>query len=570
MDSRWESTGLRAAPWLALAVACGPLFFGGFPQGHDWTQELLRIAEYQAALAAGQLPPYWGENLYGGYGSPVFLFYAPLFSAGSALLGWLLGSAAGAATLLLILLTALSVVLTRRMLECVVAHGPGRAPAAELAGASARVGVYLYVLHPYLLGDELVRNASAEFAALCLAPLAIQGLLLAGSRPRAAFGLLSAGIALSILSHNLTALAVLGIGLSGALLLYPPWSAPRPLLAALGGMTFGLALSAFFWVPALSLLPLIRPEELLRAKFDFHGQFPAPHQLFGYGRFFATGLLTPLALLAAAFAAYRYRAERLRGQRLLVGALIAALGLLFLTTSASAPVWESVPLLPLFQFPWRMLGPLALVTAIVAALAFARFLAGRSAGLRVAAELAVLGACVLNALPLISQYRALEPSSIERLPELLDPEAVRSSGRSVTLLDEYLPRTADPTAWRLQRPVAGPVVATTARVEIDVDVDRGSWIELRTRASSPAQLRIARWFFPGWRLEVNGTPAELATNASGSLEVSIPEGEAHVELRYEPPRVRKHWTAVSGVALLAWIALIAGRPRRLWAALGPS
>jgi hypothetical protein len=363
---------------------------------------------------------------------------------------------------------------------------------------------------------------------------------------------------------------VLGIGLAGALLLYPPWSAPRPLLAALGGIAFGLALAAFFWVPALSLLPLIRPEELVRAKFDFHGQFPAPRELFGYGRFFATGLLTPLVLLAAAFAGYRYRAEPLRGQRLLVGALLAGLGLLFLATSASTPVWESVPLLPLFQFPWRMLGPLALVTALVAALAFARFLAGRSARFRVAAELAVLGASLLNALPLIWQYRALEPSSIERLPELLDPEAVRSGGRSVTLLDEYLPRTADPTAWRMQRPLAGPVVATTARVEVDVDVDRGSRIELRTLASAPARLRIARWQFPGWRLEVDGTPAELATNAFGSLEVAIPEGKAHVELRCAAPLVRRIWTALSGVALVAWIALLAGRPRRLWAALAPS
>ena len=88
---------LRALPWLALAIAVSPLFVHGFPRGHDWSFELVRIAEYQAALASGQLPPHWGENLYAGYGSPVFLFYAPLFSAGASLLGWTLGASIAAA-----------------------------------------------------------------------------------------------------------------------------------------------------------------------------------------------------------------------------------------------------------------------------------------------------------------------------------------------------------------------------------------------------------------------------------------------------------------------------------------
>ena len=57
---RW----LAAGPWVALAISCAPLLLGGFPQGHDWSFELVRVAEYRAALGAGQLPPYWAENLY--------------------------------------------------------------------------------------------------------------------------------------------------------------------------------------------------------------------------------------------------------------------------------------------------------------------------------------------------------------------------------------------------------------------------------------------------------------------------------------------------------------------------
>ncbi len=60
----------------------------------------------------------------------------------------------------------------------------------------------------------------------------------------------------------------------------------------------GLAGAFFFWFPALSLTELIRTEDLLRGKFDFHNQFPSFPGVFGYSRFYATGALTPLILAA--------------------------------------------------------------------------------------------------------------------------------------------------------------------------------------------------------------------------------------------------------------------------------
>jgi hypothetical protein len=567
-SSRVDSIGLRALPWFAFAVACWPLFAGGFPKGHDWSFELVRIAEYQAALAAGQLPPYWGENLYGGYGSPVFLFYAPLFSAAASLLGWVLDSAAHGAALLLVLLTAVSVWTSQRMLGSAAAgEATGAAGGEGLTRAAARVGVYLYVLHPYLLGDKLLRNADAEFAALCLVPLVLEGVLVAGSRPRAGFALLSGGLALSVLSHNLTALVAMGLAIGGAGVLHGSARSRRRWLVVGAGIAFGLALAAFFWVPAVWLAPLVRTEELLTGKFDFHRQFPDPAAIFGYRHFYATGLVTPAVLLVAAFATFRTRAGRRR--RLLVAALSAAAGLLFLLLRASTPVWEKVPLLPFFQFPWRMIGPLALVTSLAGALAFAGLLAGRGPRWRIWGELAVLVVCLLNALPVLDQYRPISPQFRARLPGLLAPESVRGGEQSATVRDDYLPRTANPEAWKTQRPVNGPVVSTSGPAEVAVLRDAGSRIELRVRAAEPARLRLARWAFPGWELELDGRTAELLNSPDGSLEVQVPAGETRVELRCAPPLVRRVGLVASGAALAVWIALLAGWPRRLWAAAAP-
>ena len=541
---------LGALPWLACLAGVAPLV-GGFPLGHDWLFELVRVSEYQAALVAGQLPPYWSENLYAGYGSPVFLYYAPLFSAAASLAGWVLGSVPRGATLVLVVISALSVPFMRAFLDALLerAGAPDR--------AAARVGTVFFVLHPYLLGNKLVRNADAEFLGLCLVPLALAGVAIAGRAPRRGFALVSAGIALVVLAHNLTALVAVTFTIGLALALYGRGS--RALWAViLGGVGAGLALSAFFWLPALALTDLIRPEELLRGKFDFRQQFPPLQKIFWYVRFFATGFATPAVLLAAAAAAVRFPEQR----RILVSLAAAALGLLFLETRASEPIWSRVPWLPLFQFPWRMMGPLALVASALASLVTAAALAGRSARTRALAELGLAGALLLNAVPILLQYRPIPAAASAELASLVHPDVVRNSIETVTAGDEYLPRASDTNVWRLQRPLDGPVVAASGPARWETRVDRGTRIELATHSTEPVRLRLARWAFPGWRVEVNGAPADWTPSRWGTLELSVPAGDAVVTAELEPALLRRVALALSGVALAAWLVGLALAGRR--------
>lgn len=539
-DAQSGERVLRVLPWLAFALGVAPLA-RGFPAGHDWLYELVRVAEYGAALGAGQLPPYWSENLYAGYGSPVFMFYAPLFSAGASLLGDLVGSVAGGANALLVLLSALSVYTMRSFLADLLETCGARDAAA------ARVGAVFFVLHPYVLGDKLVRNADAEFMALCLAPVALRGAALAGRRPVAAFASVSAGLALVVLAHNLTALVTVAFLLGAGLALYGVRDR-RAWTVILAGVGAGLALSAFFWLPALALTDLIRPEELLRDKLDFHNQFPPLRKIFWYVRFFATGLATPLALVAGAVAALKFPEQR----RVLVSLLAAAVVLLFLQTGASELVWELVPGLPFFQFPWRMMGPLAWVASALAALVFARALAGASGTRRAALELAAFALLALNALPILAQYAPF-PRGLARIaPAIVSPRIIRGGAQTVTLGDEYLPRASDTTVWHEQRPIEGAVVSASAAVEWRTLADGGTRIELETSSPSAARLRLARFAWPDWRLEVDGAERAFVPNATGTLELEIPAGEARVRVWLEPPPLRRAALWISGVSLVAW------------------
>ena len=537
-----SALGLRALPWLAFALGAAPLVAGGFPAGHDWLYELVRVGEYGAAVRAGQLPPYWSENLYGGYGSPVFLFYAPLFSAAAALLSELAGSVTRGVTALLVIASGVSVYTVRRFLADLLATQ------GTPDSAAARVGTVFFLLHPYVLGDKLVRNADAEFLALCLAPIALRGAVLAHERPRRAFALISGGLAAVVLAHNLTALVAVAFVLGAGLALHGPRQR-RVWAVILSGVAAALALSAFFWLPALALTGLIRPEELLRGKLDFHGQFPPLQDIFGYRRFFATGLATPLALLVAAVAALRFPRQR----RILVSLLLAASVLLFLQTRASVPVWELVPGLPFFQFPWRMLGPLAWIAGALAALVFALWLAAAPARRRMAAELALFALLVLNALPILLQYAPL-PSQLERFaPALVHPDVIRQGDETVTLGDEYLPRSADTVVWRVQRPLEGPVVSASGLVRWRTLVDGGTRIELETSSPTPGRLRLARFAWPDWRLEIDGRPSSFITGHLGTLDFEVPAGVARVRVWLEPPPLRRAGLWLSLASLAAWL-----------------
>ena len=63
---------------------------------------------------------------------------------------------------------------------------------------------------------------------------------------------------------------------------------------------------------------------------------------------------------------------------MLMGLLAAALILIGLQLRVSTPLWESLLWLPFVQFPWRLMGPLALVTAVAAGIAAAPILSRRS------------------------------------------------------------------------------------------------------------------------------------------------------------------------------------------------
>lgn len=430
-----RSTALRLLPWLAplaaLGIALLPTLLLGFPRGHDWLLELTRIAEYRHALGDGQIPPHWAPNVYGGQGAPVFVFYSPLFlivaSAAVTLVSpvALLPLAAGA-TLAVWLFAAAGLVTMADLL---------RSLRTERAGdAGARMAVMLFVLHPYFLTDALLRNANAEFAALCLLPLPLAGVVRMASGRSGGEWRLGVGLALVVLAHNLTALvAAATVVVLGSVLL---WGAERRVqLQFAATFVVGLLLSSWLWLPALGYRHLIRQSELTRGRLDFHQNFGP---IFAWGSFSSVGWLPALALLAGVAWLLICRPRGPSGR--VAWTLAGASGVfLFLQTPASTPIWETAPFLPLFQFPWRFQGPLAICVAALFGFAWSRMSRGWRTLPRLAAEWLLLALLVVNAWPHLSNVRPLTEEAFYNLPVWTTPDGIRTQGLKVTVGDEYLP-----------------------------------------------------------------------------------------------------------------------------------
>jgi len=463
------------------------------------------------------------------------------------------GSAAAAASAVLVGLSFIGVFAVRRLFEVI--------PGADPRGG--RIAATLFALHPYLIGDKLIRNANAEFAALCLLPFALLGLLRLERQPLRGAFVIAGALAVSILSHNLTALIGLALLLGGTLWLYGWRQAARLQWAWMAGVGVGLLIAAFVWLPALALRDAIQLDELTRGKFDFHVQWQPFRELFGYAGFFSAGALMPLVLVFAAWVAVRRSKDAFMGRRFLLGLLAAALLFIALQWKVSAPIWEAIPWLRFMQFPWRFMGPLALVTAVAGGMAAAPILSQRSNRVRVGVEVALFALCVANAWPQLASYRPLSAMHAKTIEKAVQPEKLRRGALNVSVQDEYLPRGADPAVWKREARAGGrTVLSAEPAAQIEALEELGSRISLRVDAPAGTRLRLARWYFPGWQAELDGAPIPVESNALGGIDLQVAAPGGTLELVKRPPLSRRIGLALSGLGVGLWLALYFAQRRR--------
>jgi hypothetical protein len=586
--------------WLALLLplfAVMPLLTNaGLPNTADGPAHLMRQAELNRAWQEGNFYPRWGTDLALGHGMPIFSYAPPSLYHLTQLFhltGLPLDEAMKAVLVADFLLYSLGMFLFARRI-----FGP--APALVAAAA--------YVYAPYRLREAYIQGNYGQFTGLAFYPLicwAFHGLITDG-RPRY---LVAAAVSLAglLLSHNIS--SMIFAPLLAAYLLFllitnrlmskregSPESqayAFRSLLAATtrtaAGGLLGLGLAAIFWLPAFGERDQIKLEGITRGFFDFRENFislseflspPLPLDLAAINPEFPLSLGWPqilaagLGMISLLFVSFRSADQaavpggRNRVQRM-AHTLFFSLFLLlyaYLVLPYSQPVWESVPLLELAEFPWRMLGPAIFCASFLAAPGAALFIEKLTINRKEMSFIIVNGSIlVIIALNLYYLYPTqFIPWGTPTPADAFHYEVV-SGAIGTTSTGEFLPRAAqrhpepdtlwpDYEAGRPPQKLDPATLPPGAIVKTISHRSESDSLAVNTPQEFVATLRTLYW--PGWQLYLNGEPWSFSvTPQTGLIQTTIPPGQHTLILRLESTPLRSLGQGLSLVSLILLIVI---------------
>jgi len=548
----------------AALVATLPLIVGGCSCGHDFDFHIQSWLDAAEQFRHGTLLPHWAFSPAFNAGEPRFIFYPPL--------SWMLGALLS----LVFRVTALPAIYT--FIALAAAGFAMHRLASHFAGPLAAVlGSVLYIANPYMLFTAYERTAYAELLAAAWMPL----LLLAALRERPTVRGIALPVALLWLTNAPAAVmgcyalaVVIVVRIAIAWRRNDDATSPAKLAAiSVGGAALGLALPAFYLVPAayerrfVQIAMAIIPNMRFQDNFLFGHTGDAPHDAVLHTvslvavllLVFTTSALLDTLLRKSAAPSPRYPTS-------ILALLTAAVALLL--TPLSTPLWNHVPELAFLQFPWRLLSVLAVIFALAIAMV-----------LRNPETRAWLLVSAILAFTAIHEFR-----QVCEAPDLPQTRAQRfNAHRGTQPTDEYTPNHADndtlrsdnPPFWLSPNPQAfapestpnplatqpnatplpeeqmpaphGPPLATAAPFTLTINAPGAEFLILNLRR------------YPTWRVLIDGHDARPYTGTSrddGLLVVPVDAGVSHITIAWQHTRDELLGLLISLLAAAVYVTLI--------------
>jgi hypothetical protein len=535
----------------AFMVMVPVLISPQWPRTHDGYYAFSMTQLFWDAISNGVWYPRWFPDVYGGYGYPSFVYYQPAFFYLTLPFSWLPGGPPVAVYTLVFLLLV-----------------PGGFGAYLLcARLSDRLtGLFcatLFLVTPYLFVNLHVRGAFSEFMGI--------DRLMSGGPPLGAVTGLVLSLTLLFYSHPAVTMFMVPAFCVMALVLTfryrTGWGLP---LRAAGALLFAIVVSTPYWLVVFQMKPYAQYGVAMTGGFEaaahtvFPGQFFSTRWEFGGaapwsaedGMSYQLGLVHfVLATVGVVFA---------QKMRFFIRACYTLyVGLILMMSPLSSPLWASVELLSIIQFPWRILSVTATLQLVC--------ISGIS-GLLVRAGWVRGNAIVLAITFLVTlawhheQFRTNFPRDYAALVE----ENIRMMRyefhRSFTGLYEVLPASAqvpmshplgDAPDMVLQGPGTAQALPEHTRYRMRYQVE----------VPDAAILTINQIYLPGWRVVMNGTALPRPTLEGsllpdGRMTFQIPAGRHVIDAYYKGPPGGTGRTVAIVIALMAFGAYGAWERRR--------
>jgi len=571
--------------WLALAsLILAPVFARGLPCSDDTLTHLYRVVQLDLNLRQGAPFLVWSPDLLRGYGYPIFGFYAPFTY-------WLIE-----ALHLLGLDFAPAIRLVFFTAPLLAGWGMYTWAARWSSRSAACVSALAYMFAPYLLYDTVSRGALPSALALGILPWALAACTDA-QRKHTPRSVVLAAVAFSILNLTHNVAPIFGIALALGLSLIPDdssapaltlrtrfWSALNGMWPTVAALLLALALTAFFWLPALAEAPYTqarRPDPPFHHWSHFENHLlplaslvewpadPADPNLLNLPVVRTLGLAQ--AILAAIGLLTLLAPQPHRGKLLVVGA--ATLAWIYLASGLSRWWWQNVPVLNFIQLPPRFLGPASLGLARLSALAVDRLYLLLST----------------QHSPFVIRHAKRPFATRSGHLSFLLPALAVSLSSWPWLYPQYCPAPQNPTRATLVHSTVWEQWYAEAQGEVlprwvdalpeqDALLPQYDAGQPVNRLSLPSEVSVVGWdtspgrdrytlilhnptsalyrafYFPGWQATLDGAPLRIhITTPNGLMAFDLPGGQHVLEISFRRTPIRVITLILSGLAAAAAI-----------------
>ncbi|MCJ7596559.1 MAG: 6-pyruvoyl-tetrahydropterin synthase-related protein, partial [Desulfobacterales bacterium] len=522
--------------------------------------QLLRVIELNRGIGEGQFYPRWFGDLAGGFGSPYFIFYAPLIyyvSEAFHLLGFGLVTSLKGMIFLGVLMSGVGMYLLTK-------------PFWGSFGALVSGAAYIYV--PYRMVDLYLRGDFAEAFAMSLLPFVLYFFyqIVVRKEVHWVLGAVISYAAL-IFTHNATALIFSGFLLWVLIFFGLQRGSFYGLARGLLGMIWALSLSAVFWLPALLEKGLVNIH-LIHGDLalDFRNNFLELIRLFSTTWALEGGpadrnlpfqIGWPHILFVMFSFSYLLRPEsqgKKEARQHMLFFLFCVILALFFTNESSRPIWESLPLMKYLQFPWRFLTILSFFISILSG-ALLLYFVDTPKPIQQVFQIALVSIIALTGLQYcrVSGYLIMSE-------ETMTPEWVKAHGGTVSAYNtskmdqirdygEYLPRSVKKLPDKRR---AGQVQVLTGAGRI-MDLKRTMQAyEFTVSADENIEIIVGSFYYPSWKGRIEGRELFLFTDDEGLIHLQVPKGISRVRVFFGDSTARKWAKYISLISLLAVLAIL--------------
>lgn len=499
----------KISPFLLIILlsyfAIRPLLVSGFFPIHDNTQ-VERVFEMSKSLRDGMFPVRWVSDLGYGYGYPIFNFYAPLaYYVG----GFLVLSGFNALTATKIMM-GVGILFSGLFMYLFAKEFWGK-----LGGL---VSAFLYLYAPYHAIDIYIRGDVAEFWAYAFIPFVFYAIFKSAVEKKWRYVLLGAmGFSGIILSHNLTALmATPFLFLFLITTIFIKDKNKDSLLYLFGPLALGVLLTAFYWLPVFFEMWYTNIFSQIGGGADFRDHFVCLNQLWsspwGFGgstKGCIDGIsfkIGKLHLLIGAISFILFSISLFvkkigkpnEKQRKVFGFFIFGFIIsVFLMLESSRSIWELMPPMAFFQFPWRFL--LTTVFSLSFISGFSVWFLQKNLKTK-NLQYTVFGIIIF--LVLIINYKLFNPQFVSSQKSADFTNINHIKWETSKISDEYMPK--DYKKPEFKNEIVTSRFSEQRNVKLVKFNEKTQEINAVFDASESASVNVNIAYFPGWKVFVNG------------------------------------------------------------------